>query len=48
MLHTTLVGDDQHPTQSRAPDEQAALECLYLVVRSLDPRGTGQQRWMNR
>lgn len=24
------------------PNEQAALKCLYLVVRSLDPKGTGQ------
>jgi putative transposase len=23
------------------PNEQAALKCLYLVVRSLDPKGTG-------
>ena len=30
------------------PNEQAALKCLYLVVRSLDPKGTGQERWMNR
>ena len=30
------------------PNEQAAMKCLYLVVRSLDPKGTGQQRWMNR
>lgn len=30
------------------PNEQAAMKCLYLVVRSLDPTGTGQQRWMNR
>ncbi|MBF9318416.1 IS256 family transposase [Mycobacteroides chelonae] len=27
------------------PSEQAALKCLYLVTRSLDPKGTGQQRW---
>lgn len=27
------------------PTEQAALKCLYLVVRSLDPKGTGQTRW---
>jgi len=27
------------------PTEQAALKCLYLVTRSLDPRGTGQTRW---
>jgi putative transposase len=30
------------------PNEQAALKCLYLVVRSLDPTGRGRQRWMNR
>ena len=24
------------------------MKCLYLVVRSLDPKGTGQERWMNR
>ena len=30
------------------PNEQSALKCLYLVVRSLDPKGTGQERWMNR
>lgn len=26
------------------PSEQAALKCLYLVTRSLDPKGTGQTR----
>ena len=30
------------------PNEQAAMKCLYLVVRSLDPTGSGQERWMNR
>jgi len=30
------------------PNEQAAIKCLYLVVRSLDPKGTGAERWMNR
>ena len=30
------------------PTEQAALKCLYLVTRSLDPTGTGQRRWMMR
>jgi putative transposase len=29
------------------PHEQAALKCLYLVIRSLDPTGRGRQRWMN-
>jgi putative transposase len=27
------------------PAEQAALKCLYLVTRSLDPTGKGQARW---
>lgn len=27
------------------PNEQAALKTLYLTVRSLDPKGTGQTRW---
>ncbi|RLQ01036.1 IS256 family transposase [Micromonospora sp. BL1] len=30
------------------PDELAALKCLYLVTRSLDPTGTGRTRWMMR
>jgi transposase-like protein len=30
------------------PTEQAALKCLYLVTRSLDPTGTGQPRWTMR
>lgn len=28
------------------PTEQAALKCLYLVTRSLDPTGKGRARWM--
>jgi putative transposase len=27
------------------PSDQAALKCLYLTVRSLDPTGRGRQRW---
>ncbi len=30
------------------PTEQAALKCLYMVTRSLDPKGTGQTRWAMR
>jgi transposase-like protein len=30
------------------PTEQAALKCLYLVTRSLDPTGTGRARWITR
>jgi putative transposase len=30
------------------PTEQAALKCLYLVTRSLDPTGSGRARWTMR
>ena len=30
------------------PNDQAALKCLYLVARSLDPHGKARARWMNR
>ena len=30
------------------PNEQAAIKCLYLVTRSLDPTGTGRTRWAAR
>jgi transposase-like protein len=30
------------------PTEQAALKCVYLVIRSLDPTGAGRRRWTNR
>jgi len=30
------------------PTEQAAVKCLYLVTRSLDPTGTGRTRWAAR
>jgi putative transposase len=30
------------------PTEQAALKTLYLVTRSLDPKGLGQARWVTR
>jgi transposase-like protein len=30
------------------PNDQAALKCLYLVTRSLDPTGRGKARWINR
>jgi putative transposase len=30
------------------PTEQAALKCLYLVTRSLDPTGKGRARWVTR
>ena len=30
------------------PSDQAALKCLYLVTRSLDPTGKGKARWAMR
>ena len=30
------------------PSEQAAMKCLYLVTRSLDPTGVGRARWIMR
>src|SRR5215471_10751053 len=30
------------------PNDNAALKCLYLVTRSLDPTGRGRARWMMR
>lgn len=30
------------------PNDQAALKCLYLVTRSLDPTGKGRARWTMR
>lgn len=30
------------------PNEQSAMKTLYLVTRSLDPKGTGQTRWTMR
>ena len=30
------------------PNEQSAMKTLYLVTRSMDPKGTGQTRWVTR
>jgi transposase-like protein len=30
------------------PNDQAALKCLYLVTRSLDPTGKGRAKWVGR
>ncbi len=32
-------------TRGHFPTEQAAMKCLYLVTRSLDPTGQGRARW---
>lgn len=36
------------PSTGHFPTEQAALNCLYLVTRSLDPTGRGRARWTMR
>jgi putative transposase len=36
------------PRPRALPTEQAALKCLYLVTRSLDPTGKGRTRWSMR
>jgi putative transposase len=55
VIYSTNAIESLHARFRRAtrarghfPNEQAALKCLYLVVRSLDPTGKGRQRWMNR
>lgn len=30
------------------PNEQAALNCVYVAIMSLDPTGTGRKRWTMR
>jgi len=55
VIYSTNSIESLHARMRRAtrarghfPNEQAALKCLYLVVRSLDPTGRGAERWMNR
>jgi putative transposase len=36
------------PARGHFPTDQAALKCLYLVTRSLDPTGRGRARWTMR
>jgi transposase-like protein len=55
VIYSTNAIESFHARVRRAtdarghfPNEQAALKCLYLVVRSLDPTGRGAERWMNR
>ncbi len=37
----------RRPVRARGhfPNDAAALKCLYLVTRSLDPTGRGRARW---
>ena len=55
VIYSTNAIESLHARMRRAtrarghfPNEQAAMKCLYLVVRSLDPTGKGAHRWMNR
>jgi transposase-like protein len=55
VIYSTNAIESLHARMRRAtrarghfPSEQAAMKCLYLVVRSLDPTGKGAHRWMNR
>ena len=55
VIYSTNAIESLHARMRRAtrarghfPNEQAALKCLYLTVRSLDPTGRGRRRWMNR
>jgi putative transposase len=55
LLYSTNAIESVHARLRRSvrarghfPNEQAAMKCLYLAVRSLDPTGRGQQRWSTR
>ena len=55
VIYSTNAIESLHARMRRAtrarghfPTEQAAMKCLYLVIRSLDPTGEGASRWMNR
>jgi transposase-like protein len=55
VIYSTNAIESMHARFRRAvrvrghfPNEQAALKCLYLTVRSLDPTGRGRARWINR
>ena len=55
VLHTAKAIESLNARFRRAvrarghfPNEQSAMKTLYLVVRSLDPKGTGQTRWAMR
>lgn len=55
IIYSTNAAESLHARMRRAtrarghfPTEQAALKRLYMVVRSLDPTGTGRRRWTRR
>jgi transposase-like protein len=42
------AADEQTFLSGHFPNDAAALKCLYLVTRSLDPTGQGRARWATR
>jgi putative transposase len=55
VIYSTNAIESMHARFRRAvrarghfPNEQAALKCLYLTVRGLDPTGRGRARWITR
>jgi putative transposase len=55
VIYSTNAIESLHARFRRAvrvrghfPNEQAALKCLYLTIRSLDPTGRGKARWITR
>jgi putative transposase len=55
VIYSTNAIESLHARMRRSirarghfPNEQAAMKCLYLAVRSLDPKGHGRRRWITR
>lgn len=48
LLDLGLAGKVPYALENNSPPKQAALKCLYLVTRSLDPTGVGRARWTSR
>jgi putative transposase len=55
VIYSTNAIESMHSRFRRAvrarghfPNDQAALKCLYLTIRSLDPTGRGRARWTMR
>jgi len=55
VIYSTNAVESLHARMRRStrarghfPTDQAALKCLYMVVRSLDPTGRGRRRWTMR
>ena len=44
----TVASSEAVRARGHFPTEQAALKCLYLATRALDPTGKGKARWATR